>query len=242
MSIAEQIKAMEDIIKANESQNEELNGKIEKLHQNAKSERMNLLLDAIIIGETFKARHGMIAPYSHGYYVSADFIKGYCEPVTGDNPWFRTLPERLYTYLTKKAHWTEDMFNELAVRVDAAWKAFPTSYNPDEYVPDSSQYLHGNHVANGYETDGFFNIVRGRCHGTYSSMTTTSQNDLSQDLIVLKGFCPDKSLHLANDADFKQVVSEVYARHEIDSDLSDLNEWAKRNPTRCGADSAYYQR
>lgn len=91
------------------------------------------------------------------------------------------------------------------------------------------------------ETDGFSEIALGHCKGDYSSYTTCSQNALAMILIAFKGYCPEVIL---NSSEFSPTLriklEEVYSRHNIDSNLSDLDAWAKRNPTRCCSNSQYY--
>lgn len=196
------------------------------------------LLDAMIVGAGgFRVKHGMIAPYTHGYTVKHDmFSKCYCDPVTCSSNWMKELPERLFNYLTKQEGWTDyGRFEKLAEETKIAWNNLPTDYDPRTYSETDSIRRH---VANGYETDGFYNIVKGNCFGTYSTCTTGNQNDLAKELIVLKGFCPD--VYSFNHELSKETLEEVYKRHGIDSDLSDMEAWAKRNPTRCGSNKSYY--
>ena len=201
--------------------------------------RRDLLLDAMIIGAKFTVRHGMIAPYSHGYYVTSEYVKeGFCRTISCGNPWYEYLPKMTYDYLIKNG-WGDKEFKQLQKDVDEAWAAFPTDYNATEYTPDRQKYLHGNHVANGYETDGFANIIEGRCGGTYSSCTTSTQNDLSRELIILKGFGFDyyaKHQHILP----KELIIEVYSRHNLTWDFDDVDGWCKKNPTRCMPESRYF--
>lgn len=219
--------------------------------------RRDLLLDAMIIGAKFKVSHGMIAPYSYGYYVTSECVnEGFCRTIDGvtvtgshksvvvdvafsyGSPWYEHLPQMTYNYLINNG-WGDKEFNQLQKDVDTAWAAFPTDYHSGEYKPDKQKYLHGNHIANGYETDGFSNIIAGRCGGTYSSCTTCSQNDLSRELIILKGFGFDyyaKHQHILP----KELIIEVYSRHNLTWDFDDVDDWCKKNPTRCMPESRYF--
>lgn len=214
--------------------------KLDKLLNKDIEEKKTILLDAMIIGAGgFTVRHGMSAPYTNEYMVKHDMFKNcYCAPVACNSNWMEKLPELLYAYLVDDKNWTDEQFADLKAETDKAWAEFPVDYHPDEYEP-SDEYLHGRHIANGYERDGFANIVRGKCFGTYSSYTTSMQNELAKQLIVLKGFCPD--VYLENGELSMSELSKVYARHGIDNDLSDMNEWCKRNPTRCSNLSQYYK-
>lgn len=223
----EKMKILEENIKA-----EEL-----KIKEKNKDKCIEICLDAIIVGASgLTMHHGSIAPYTHGYYINdrnSLVDKSYCNSVYSYKG-FEDIAKNLYEYFCNKKNWTYDDFKALKKESDKLWKKLPDSYNPEVYVPDKNKYLHGNHIANGYETDGFYNIVSGKCGGTYASNTTSLQCDLAIELIVLKGFCPDGLLG-SERPEFKKLVERVYKRHGIDSDLSDLDAWAKRNPTRCMA-------
>lgn len=236
----EKLKVLEENIKAEESRQKEQH----------KGECIDICLDAIIVGASdLNIRHGSIAPYTTGYYINdrgnSPVEHGYCNKVTSQGGIYQTAVN-LYSYLVDKKNWTYDNFKELKKESDKLWDSLPKAYTPDYYVHDDGKYLHGNHIADGYEADGFADIVKGGCGGTYSSMTTSTQNELARELIVLKGFCPDGYLISSNTCTVnvkitqieldKKLVESVYKRHGIDSDLSDLDEWAKRNPTRCMPD------
>lgn len=226
----EKMKILEENIKA-----EEL-----KIKEKNKDKCIEICLDAIIVGASgLTMHHGSIAPYTHGYYINdrnSLVDKSYCNSVYS-NEGFEDIAKNLYEYFCNKKNWTYDDFKALKKESDKLWKKLPEAYTPDYYVPDrvsgkSDYILHGNYIANGYEDNGFADIVNGRCYGTYSSYTTTTECELARELIVLKGFCPDGLLD-SKRPEFKRLVEKVYKRHGIDSDLSDLDAWAKRNPTRC---------
>lgn len=140
------------------------------------------LLIAMVAGHKFKVRHGMTAPYAHGYYVQSDEIKDYyCQPVTCTENWHENLPIRLEKYLIEKG-WTDKDFDKLT---QDANKVYQNQLNltPDMYEPIRR-------VATGYEiTDSktYAKILKGEYDGTYNTMTTVSQNDLSAQLIFLRG-------------------------------------------------------
>jgi len=237
-------KEMQNIDKEIDNKQQELDKLMiqkQEIAAKRKEQMKEILLDALIIGAGgFKVRHGMTAPYSHGYYAQHEMMKEFCKPVTCDSVWTSNIPELLYKYLEGKG-WTDADYEELKVKSDSLWSQMPDKYDATLYEP-SKTYLHGNHVASGYEVDGFYNIVKGRCGGTYSSMTTTTQNDLSRELIILKGYCAEeflsKRLRVTSTED---VLKAVYQRHGIDSDFSSADGWAENNPTRCMADNKYYK-
>ena len=203
------------------------------------AECINICLDALIVGtDNLRAKHGESAPYSTSYYVNdidSPVKHEFCRAVTSNK--FEDLPAALYRYFCKQG-WAYEQFLDLKKRSDKLWKALPTSYTPNFYKTEDRNELHRHHIANGYETDGFDNIVKGYLGGTYSSYTTCSQNDLSITLIALKGFCTE--YYLSRHPEQKDMFAEVFSRHGIDSDLSDLNAWAKRNPTRCMSNNPNY--
>ena len=203
-------------------------------------EYKDMLLDAIIVGaDGFQVRHHEIAPYTTGFSISHPSIKGFCAPVYCYKDWYEELPKNLYKYLTEKLNWGGKEFAELKVKTDDAWSGLPFGYEPDAFEAEKSSSLHEHHIANGYETDGFSEIIKGHCYGTYSSYTTSRQNELAKELIVLKGYCADGFIKGSGD-DLScptglpvDVIKDVYARHNLDNDFSDMKEWAKRNPTEC---------
>lgn len=220
-----------------QKEKDNLTSKIENINDdiatvNANIERLakDILLNAIITGTEFTIRHGSIAPYTTGYMIESPHVeKSFCYRVTCQSEWYKNIVNNLYDYLD----WSADKYEELAKKVDAAWKAMPTSYNKDAYGPDNS--LHGHHIANGYETDGFKNIVTGRCGGTWSSYTTCSQNDLARELCILRGFGAD--FFVEHESQFtmpKELVEHIYRENGLlgeDSVLDD--EWFANNPNRC---------
>lgn len=192
----------------------------------------DMLLDTIIVGtRDIKVHHGMIAPYQHGYTIEG---KAICS-----SNWMKELPDKLYDYFSGICNWTDKDFEQLQNETERLWNELPLSYNPEVYKKDENAYR--GYIANGYETDGFSEIALGHCKGDYSSYTTCSQNALAMILIAFKGYCPEAIL---NSSEFsptlRSKLEEVYSRHNIDSNLSDLDAWAKRNPTRCCSNSQYY--
>lgn len=214
-------------------------------------EAKNKIIDAIIVGAGLKVIHSEVAPYTTGYAIvkeaknsnKRDYVASYTGEVHGYVDLFNQLSEQAFYGLLKKG-WVKQDFEELFKESDKAWGDLPKEYTPNKYYAQNRGELH---VANGYETDGFNDIVMGRCHGVYSTWTTTSQNKLSETLIMLKGYCPDVYFSRNKwDIDGKNMtgimpfVEQIYKRHGIDSDLSNLEEWSRRNPSRCGVDNPCY--
>lgn len=197
-----------------------------------KNESLTILQDALIIGCDFLIRHGSIAPYTHGYFVISKYVKdGFCRSVTCSEHWLSAMPEVLYNYLTK-AGWTDEDFQSLKTRVDAEWAKRNESYEKDIYKNDT--YSH--YTANGYEKDGLNQIVSSQCHGTWSNCTTTTQNELAEELIILRGYCTDYYLgdrqpccHIK-----PEELSAILLRHEDveDAENWDLNQYMKDHPNR----------
>lgn len=181
------IKVIDDTIKT-------LEEKRKKIASNEVQVYLNILLKAMIIGCDFRIKHGMTAPYCHEYYIVSRSNKyidhEYFEPVTCSKDWKINMPKALYRYLVEKKSWAREDFYQLLVRTDIAWKKLEEHFKSRNYIPNayepSSNYVLGRHIATGYETDGFENILAGKCMGTYSSMTTSMQNDLAMELIQIK--------------------------------------------------------
>lgn len=201
----------------------------------------DILLKAIITGTRFKIRHGSVAPYSTGYMiVSNDVTDNYCKSVTycSDKWWY--IVNNLYEYLTSQKNWTAKEFIELEKDTKKSIKNLPVKYNPDRYGPDNS--LHGHHIADGYERDGFKNIVLGHCHGTWSSSTTCAQNDLAVALCILRGFGTDYYLAHKNRNRSLAIIpigliEYVYRSFGIlNADEHLDNNWLDANPDRCVMD------
>lgn len=217
-----------------------------------------ILLNAIVHGADFSIRHGMSAPYTHSYYITylpdRKYLSDYCENVTGNaSDWWNEMPKKLREELDNKKGWTIDRYKEVEEKTKAIVKKLPKKYNPKEYEP-SDTYLHGRHIANGYETDGFSNIVRGKCFGTYASYTTGTQCELARELIIMRGYCADYNFHntynpklQSVNKEFWKIVKELYKMNHMDykhihsDDNLRKEEWAKANPTKCMPDNKYYQ-
>ena len=231
--LAEKIESLKAQLAAQKAAEEEI----------MKEKCVKICLDALIVGtDNLRARHGEVAPYSRAYYVASGkgspIEREFCEPVTAKT--FEELPAALYYYLKNEKQWKMEDFASLSRRTNKLWKALPETYTPEYYSSrNPSEYLHRNYIANGYETNGFDDIVKGKCSGTYSSFTTGSQNNLSAKLIALKGYCVD--YYLKQHPEEKPLFKEVFKRHGIDCRLVDLNKWAMRNPTRCMSDNPYYK-
>lgn len=197
-----------------------------------KTESLTILQDALIIGCDFLIRHGSIAPYTHGYFVISKYVKdGFCRSVTCSEHWLSAMPEVLYNYLTK-AGWTDEDFQSLKTRVDAEWAKRNESYEKDIYKNDT--YSH--YTANGYEKDGLNQIVSGQCEGNWSTYTTNTQNELAEELIILRGYCTDYYLgdkqpccHIK-----PEELSAILLRHEDveDAENWDLKQYMKDHPNR----------
>lgn len=197
-----------------------------------KTESLTTLQDALIIGCDFLIRHGSIAPYTHGYFVISKYVKdGFCRSVTCSEHWLSAMPEVLYNYLTK-AGWTDEDFQSLKTRVDAEWAKRNESYEKDIYKNDT--YSH--YTANGYEKDGLNQIVSGQCEGNWSTYTTNTQNELAEELIILRGYCTDYYLsdkqpccHIK-----PEELSAILLRHEDveDAENWDLKQYMKDHPNR----------
>ena len=157
----------------------------------------DMLLDTIIVGtRDIKVHHGMIAPYQHGYTIEG---KAICS-----SNWMKELPDKLYDYFSGICNWTDKDFEQLQNETERLWNELPLSYNPEVYKKDENAYR--GYIANGYETDGFSEIA------------------LAMILIAFKGYCPEVIL---NSSEFSPTLriklEEVYSRHNIDSNLSDLD-------------------
>ena len=214
---------------------DDINKQINDFTNHIKQFYHDVLLDAIIIGQTFKVRHGMTAPYVHGYkLVSAIIDEGFCATIATSEKWWENLTSQLCDYLMTVKNWSDTDFEKLVLETQTAWQQLPCAYDRNKYAPDKTQ-LHGSHIASGYEIDGFAHIVQGHCHGTWSSMTTNTQNQLSKELIILKGFGAD--YYLANQHEFNiplSVIEAVYRRHGLLKDTESLDtNWCNNHPSRC---------
>lgn len=199
-----------------------------------KNESLTTLQDALIIGCDFKIGHDAIAPYTYGYYVTSKYVKkDFCETVTCYDHWLSTIPKVLYNYLLKNG-WTDKDFLALKDRVDTAWANRSESYEKDTHETISQSRF--NYIANGYETDGLNQIVSGQCEGNWSTYTTNTQNELAEELIILRGYCMDYYLgdkqpccHIK-----PEELSAILLRHEDveDAENWDLNQYMKDHPNR----------
>ena len=115
-----------------QKEKDNLTSKIENINDdiatvNTRMERIakDILLNAIITGTEFEISHGSIAPYTTGYMIRSPHVeKSFCYRVTCQSEWYKNIVNNLYDYL----EWSADQYEELEKKVDAAWKAMPTSY------------------------------------------------------------------------------------------------------------------
>ena len=196
------------------------------------NKHLTTLQDALIIGSDFQIKHGSVAPYSHGYYVISKYVgDGFCRSVTCSEHWLSSIPEVLYDYLLKTG-WTDEDFLALKERVDTAWTNRNESYEKDIYATDG----YSRHIADGYETDGLNQIVSGRCPGTWSNYTTSTQNNTAEELIILRGYCTDYYMdHRQHFCHIKpEDLYDILLRHEDIKDNTDWNliSYIKDHPNR----------
>lgn len=233
---AEYEKALQALQEQHEQRKAELKEQTDQYNadyaEQVENPRKDILLNALIAGGTFRTGHGMIAPYTHGYYVrttgSRDTI------ATGGN-WKKGLVNELYKNLTEKQGWTDENFEQLKKQNEEIFRELPDHYDVHTYDRDDRD----GHIASGYETDGFKNIIEGRCGGTYSSMTTNDQNDLAVDLCILRGYGADYYLKhqkafTANGRLPKELVEHVYRENGLLREGEQLDEkWCRENAERC---------
>ena len=215
---------------------EELKLELNEMYSDKRNLWLNTLLDAIVIGVA-RINYSQYAPYTHGYCVTFGNGNGKRETIiTKEDFYSKTELIKMYDILTQSG-FTDNDFETIEKLTNDAWNNLPTSYDPNKFTP-SKEYLHGNYIANGYETDGFSNIIHHRCHGTYSSYTPANQNTLAELLIAMKGFCID-AYNFKND-ELEYIVAAMLKRHGIDGDIYDKEDWAKRNPTRCDSENTNF--
>lgn len=209
----------------------EITNKLKELETKREDFCKDILLQAIVTGTEFTIRHGETAPYSHGYYIQSPHVKdGYCNAVTCKDPWYENIVPTLYQYLK----WSDDQYTELAKKVKQSWRKQPKTYHRDMHGPDPHA-IHGHHIANGYETDGFLHIVQGHCGGTYSSWTTSSQNLLARELCILRGFGADYYLAQPSVFDIPiELIESMYQAQGILGPNEPLDDvWCQNHPERC---------
>lgn len=257
---------LEKLLSETSTLEQEIKAIKEQRQQEEESKYTAICLDALIVGTYgMKVKNGSIAPYSTGNYVTPNYENGknpdnpvkksFCASVSSSGNWIETLPKELYKYL-KNIGWTNKEFNKLKADTDKLWDELPTAYTPDFYKKPANSWDRG-YIANGYETDGFDNIIKGYCEGDYSSYTTNEQNSISRDLILLKGYCIDycfknlrsidtnnkeimSDVKINNNRISLQQIKEIWDRHGLDTDFTNMEEWYKRNPTRLMPNNEYY--
>ena len=197
-----------------------------------------------IVNGTFSIYHGEIAPYSHGFEVKyPNDYKFYT------NRWecycsFEAVSEAI-TQKIEGDFQNNQVFSGTKVQpvdikkiledIEAHEKSKITSFVEEAKSGLERRGRYTGHVANlkdvhsGLALDG---IILGHFQGDYSSITTSSQNDLMRTLVALKGFCLDAVDRLG--VHNRELVVVYLKKHGTDiSTPEKLKEWINANPDKC---------
>ena len=231
MTEKEELQSLKDSVKRLQEKAARLEAKIaaddaDKMEK-FKQFHLDTCLDALIVGARgLKARYGATHPYTTGYYAaSQELIKReFCQSVYSFDS-FEALGGALYEYLKEK-QWKHEDFLKLKRKSDALWDSLPTGYHRGINVFPRPSF-----EPDGYETDKFDFIVK--------NDRGDARSYLAAKLIALKGYCVEG--FLTRHPEDKPVLEKVFKRHGLDCDLSDLDKWAERNPTRCMSTNKYYK-
>lgn len=198
-----------------------------------------------IVNGTFYIDHGQIAPYSYGYEVKfpndiwkySNRWECYCN--------LTEVADRVTTMIEQGSQ-DQEVFSSNTLQPVNIEKLLKTiedkeheklqSFTPEAETRLERRGYHTGHVArlsdvhNGLALDG---IIQGHFHGDYSTITTSSQNELLEVLVAMKGFCLDCLPRL--EPHFRTFIINYLKDHGTDVSTPDkLQAWIDANPQKCG--------
>lgn len=193
-----------------------------------------------IVNGALNIRHGQIAPYSYGYNVKFLFEDA---SASGSHSWncYCDLFEVPKTIVQKIEQDFDFNVKAFLSAVEQAEKTKITSFTPEKEsslvrAKNSYTYPYRNSIAgigDVHKGNGLDGIAKGYFGGDYSSMTTSSQNDLVQTLVFLKGFCLDCLDSLYSRPEKENVINYL-KKHGTDiSTPEKLQGWIQKNPDKC---------
>ncbi len=192
-----------------------------------------------IVNGALSIHHGEIAPYSHGFEVKF-----------GHNRWecycdlFR-VPEVIVSKIEANKQ-NKEVFGEQdlpPIDIQAMLDSIDRFEREkiETFVEEREAGLervssswHGT-VASPrlvHEGRGLDGIIKGHYTGTWSTMTTCTQNDTVRALVALKGFCLDYVPKL--EPSYAAGIIAYHKKHGLDiSTPEKLQEWIRKNPNKC---------
>lgn len=215
-------------------------------------EAVDIVMDAIACG-VLQLRHGEVQPYSYGfeciYPDVATYIPGY-----NISPF--EFPERIvrnielnkreyHAFVNKPIQYSDISLHVLKQEVEAKHKLLEsvriTPYETTcEYKEhQANRYARGliandRYIDSGYAVDG---IIRGDCHGDYSSITTGSQNSWMEASVALRGFCLDyihDCLKEGRRFPYLDKIDSYYQSKGLDlNDEKQVRQWCAEHPEQC---------
>lgn len=202
------------------------------------------IMQGIVNGALY-ITHGEISPYSYGFEIKypADHFKYtnrwecYCS--------FPEVAERI-TSMIEKGQQDKEVFSSNQLQpldiqamlrlIDEKEQTKLTSFTEQSKTQLEPRGRYTGHVArlsdvhNGIALDG---IIQGHFHGDYSSITTSSQNEMLDVLVAMKGFCLDCLPRL--DSTLREYAIQYLKVHGTDvSTPEKLQAWINANPQKCG--------
>lgn len=223
-------------------------------------EAVDIVMDAIACG-VLQLRHGEVQPYSYGfeciYPDVATYIPGY-----NISPF--EFPERIvrnielnkreyHAFVNKPIQYSDISLHVLKQEVEAKHKLLEsvriTPYETTcEYKEhQANRYARGliandRYIDSGYAVDG---IIRGDCHGDYSSITTGSQNSWMEASVALRGFCLDyihDCLKEGRRFPYLDKIDSYYQSKGLDlNDEKQVRQWCAEHPNQCYSDKYLYK-
>lgn len=231
-------------------------GTIEKKEINGFSfeEAVQLVMDAIACG-VIETEHGEIAPYSYGFNYKLDGMFSYNSYEGSayrhyDGPFeapktivkdyqLGKYPSLSFAELEKKVKEKQAELENVSIT------PYETTQEYKEH--QANRYARGliandRYIDSGYAVDG---IIRGDCHGDYSSITTGSQNSWMEASVALRGFCLDYVHDQLKNGRRMPYLNDIVVYYQ--SKGLDLNnekqvvKWCAEHPKKCYSDKYLYK-
>lgn len=217
----------------------------------SREELEDKIMQGIVNGALY-IHHGQIAPYSYGFEVQ---FQSDDAGLSGKNRWEcycdlfdvpGIIAQKIEQGTQNRAVFGAEVppFNisTFISTIDEAEKHKLVSFTPEKdtdlkRAKNSYTYPYRSDVAglrDVHSGRGLDGIAKGHYGGDYSTMTTSSQNDMIQTLVFLKGFCLDCLNHLHSRPGTDNVITYL-KKHGTDITTPEkLKEWIKANPEKCG--------
>lgn len=211
----------------------------------SREELKDKILDGIVNG-ALSIHHGQIAPYSYGFEVRFADEEGKTDHRWGCYCKFEEVADTVVQKIEAGQLDKVPLFantdlkpvniHKLLAAIEDKENNKLLSFTEATKLKMEPRGYYSGHVANLNDVHtgrGLDGIILGKFHGDYSSMTTTSQSDMLQALVAMKGFCLDAIGYIPSRPLTNFVLNYLKTRGIDITTYEKLQAWIDANPDKC---------